>query len=330
MASLLSRYSLVLVVVTLFSACNDSGNNSASQPFLHVSVTDYYFGTRDVGTTTTQKVELTNRSGDIYPLHHLSLKGENADEFNVNFGGGITLNPSQKIAVDVSFTPVTNGTKSAALDIDYEIIPQVTTEDNLNEQLYYQAQDMELAAAYPESREQYREYLDKKPVTVNRKRAEIKLPVLDESDRYGDGPDLTLYVTALNQRDGGDSTVALKTLQRLIRQYPDSYLRDDALYLSGYIQLIDHDDPSRAQLTMSRLRKYHPDSSYFDTALYSEALSYEEMGDVAAARQHFDELKERHRSTAWASIGLTVAKDEFVSRLWLQRATTSLDRLAQL
>jgi len=320
------RWLGVTALVLGLSSCG-GGKPEAPVAFLHVSVSDFYFGTRNVGTTAMQTIEISNRSGDVYPIHHLTIKGPDADEFNISFGGGITLNPSQKIAVDVSFSPLTNGSKNALLDIDYEIIEQVSAADNLNEQTYYAARDLEAEQRYTESRERYEDYLDNNPATVNRKRAEMKLPVLDESERYGTDADSGLYMQAMNNREEGRTAEALANLEDLLQSAPGGYLNDDAIYLTGYIQLIDHDDPVRAAATMARLRSVYPDSTYFDTALYSEALSLEEMGDTAAARLRLEELIERHRSASWARFNLNMPRDEFVSRLWFKRASDSLARL---
>ncbi|MBX2886421.1 MAG: tetratricopeptide repeat protein [Granulosicoccus sp.] len=323
----LKLVTIMPVLALALSACGGEEAPKNNATFLHVSVSDFYFGTRNVGTTATQKIELSNRSGDIYPLNRLTLKGVNADEFNTNFGGGITLNPGQKVAVDVSFTPLTNGPKNAVLDVDYEVITQVTEEDNLNEQVYYEARDLESAGEYSKSGQQYNEYLSNKPVTLNKKRAEIKLPVLSEADRHGAGEELDQYLQAINSRHDGASAESLETLEALVESYPDSYLADDALYLQGYIQLLDYDDPGRATDTMADLRKQYPDSTYFDTALYSEAIAYEQLGDATAARKLFDQLIARHKSETWARINLNMPKDDFVSRLWFQRASDGLARL---
>lgn len=318
------RLALAALAVGLSSCESGSSTPAAGAAFLQVSVSEFYFGTRNVGTTAIQKIELANQSGDVYPINRLTLKGLNADEFNTNFSGGITLNPSQKIAIDVSFSPLSDGLKNAVLDIDYEIIKQVSEEDNLNEKTFYAALKSEEAGDYASSQSQYEQYLSNKPVTVNKKRAEIKLPVLSESDRHGTGEEFNYYLQALNSRDDGNTAASLDSLDALLANDPDSYLADDAVYLQGYIQLMDHDDPERAVVTMAKLRKQYPDSTYFDTALYSEALAHEELGDLPAARSHLEELIERHRSETWAKLNLNMPKDNFLSRMWFERASARL------
>ena len=166
---------------------NEAPREEAVPQFLHASMPDFYFGTRDVGTQSTQTIELLNRSGDIYPLHGLELVGANAEEFRTNFFGEITLNPAEKLLVDVTFVPLTDGQKTASLHIDYDIIQQVSLRDNLNEQAYYEADELEQKGEFEASAATYKNYLANKPVTSNKRKAAIKFPVLTESENHGDG-----------------------------------------------------------------------------------------------------------------------------------------------
>ena len=189
---------LTVAVLTL-GACGgggsgSGGSKSAITPYLNVSVPEFYFGTRNVGTTATQSIELSNRSADIYPINRVTLNGQNAEEFELNFTGGITLRPSEKVALDVSFIPLFEGLKSADIKVEYDIISQATAEDNLNEQLFYEARSLENKRHYDVSLARYQDYMASDPVTVNKTRAAIKLPVLNESQNYGEGPDFTQYV----------------------------------------------------------------------------------------------------------------------------------------
>ena len=134
--------------------------------------------------------------------------------------------------------------------------------------------------------------------------------------------------TALNQRDEGASRAAIASLDSLMAQYPDSYLADDALYLKGYIALIDNKDYEAALEHMQRLQANYPDSTYLDTAIYSEALALEETGEWDLAADKYNELLERHRSGTWAALSLNLARDNFTSRLWFERANQGLDRVA--
>ena len=320
----------------LLVACGGGGGasvgavNDERATYLNVSVTDFYFGTRNVGTSTDQQIELTNWSGDIYPINKLTINGQDAEEFGVDFHGGVSLGPSQKIALNLTFTPVTDGVKTAQLDVDYDVIPQVTAAANQNEQLFYAAAAHEDSRDYKKSLKKYQQYLDGKPVTVNKKRAAIKLPVLAESGRYGTGRDFSMYVAAMNQRDDGNLDNSIQLLNKLIAQYPKSFLADDAQYFKGYIQLMDQKDYLAASHSLQTFRKKFPDSSYRDTALYAEAQALENLGKHAMARARYFDLMDLHRSTSVMTLGLNVAKDNFVSRMWFERADRGMNRLKSL
>jgi len=296
-------------------------------PYLNASVDEFYFGTRNVGTRATQLIELANRSADIYPIKRLALRGQNAEEFLLNFNGEVTLNPSEKVTLEVSFIPLTEGLKNASLDIDYDIVVKGGAVDSLNEQLYYDAAELEKRRKYELSLARYKSYIESDPVTPNKQRAAIKLPVIGESQKYGDGPDFTQYVDAVNSRDQGEHDKALGTLDDLLKQYPDSYLADDALYLKGYIKLIDQEKYSEAQQDLAQLQNDFPESTYIDTAIYSEALALENAGQHDLAASKYESLLQRHRSPAWSAISLNVAKDNLNSRLWFDRANLGLKRL---
>jgi len=294
--------------------------------FLVASMPDFYFGTRDIGTRSTQSIELLNRSGDIYPLHSLELTGANAEEFQTNFFGEITLNPAEKITVDVTFVPLTDGQKTASLHIDYDIIKQVTLKDNLNEQAFYEADELEQKGEFEASADTYKSYLAGKPVTSNKRKASIKFPVLSESENHGDGPDFQQYLNAVNKREESDYIGAIANLNNLLVEQPDSIYADDALYMRGYIQLMDNGDYRGARDSMSQLRSNYPDTKYYDTALYSEALANDEMGESKQAGELYQDLKDRHTSEAAKFLSLDLPRDNYLSRLWFDRAKQGLDR----
>lgn len=311
------------------AGCSGGGDSTpANTSYLNVSLPDFYFGTRDVGTTATQTIELANWSGDIYPLHGLTINGTNAEEFNTNFSGGITLNPSEKILVDLTFEPLSDGQKNAVLDIDYDIIAQVTEAENVVEQDFYAAKSLETQRKYNASLGKYQAYLDANPATINKKRAAIKLPVLAEGELYGSGEDFDQYLAALNARDEGRTGAAIEILETISRDSVGSYLEDDAIYLTGYIQLIDDENYAAASATMADLIDQFPDSTYYDSALYSIALALEEAGETDKALDKYRELINRHRSDTWAALKLNVAKDNYLSRMWFSRANQGLDRIA--
>jgi len=328
----LQRFFLAAACMTasvLVASCSGGGSKTPSAEFLVASVPDFYFGTRNVGTASTQQISLANRSGDIYPIKKLQLLGPDAEEFETNFIGDITLQPAEKILVDVTFQPLTDGQKVAALNIEYDIIQQVSTEANINEQHYYQAADYEKQGHLDKSAESYKSYLQGGAATSNKRKAVVKFPVLSESERHGSGPDFQLYLEAVNHREDNDHIAAITHLNELLVKQPNSTYADDALYLRGYIELMDTGNYRGARNTMAELRERHPDSKYYDTALFSEALANDEMGERDRAGELYLELKARHTSEGAKMLGLDLPKDNYLSRLWFDRAKQGMARTVE-
>jgi len=293
--------------------------------YLFVSAPDFYFGTRDVGTSATQQIELANRGGDIYPINSVIVTGEHAEEFVVDLRDPVTLNPAEKISLGVTFAPIDQGRKFAELDIDFDTIVQVDAATNANEQNYYRARDLEDQGDYRASFEAYDEYVDNRPVTVNKRRAAIKLPVIREASVYGSDADFELYLDAMNAREAGELERATAALDTLLLLYGDSYLADDALYLKGYIDLMDRADHASSLQSFQALRSRYPDTTYYDTALYGEALAQQGLGNHVLARSIYLDLRLRH--TGVDTLGITLPKDDLLSRLWFERASDGLASL---
>jgi len=319
------------VTLLALQACSESGGGATTNTpgvggsYLHVSVPDFYFGTRDVGTTATQAITIANRGADVYPIKTIKVTGDHADEFKTDFYDEIVLNPAEAINLQVTFEPVTDGRKFAALDIDFDTIEKATAAQNEHEQTYYKARDMEKAGNYDQSLATYDSYMRGNPITKNKKHAAIKAPVLKEAALYGEGQDLDLYLNAMNARDAGDYDRAVSELQAIEVMHSDSYLADDAAYMRAYIDLIDKKDYPAAEKSMKQLRKQFPDSTYYDTALYSEGVAHQEMGNRQLARSIFEDLKYRH--TGASAFGIELSKDNIVSRMWFDRAEQALEAL---
>ena len=319
-----------LAPLLLVAACESGGGGGSPAPigpgpngsYLFVSAPDFYFGTRDVGTRATQPIELVNRGADVYPINAVAVTGEHAEEFVVELRDPITLNPSEGVRIDVTFAPIDQGRKFAELDIDFDTIVQAPPEASETEQTFYRARDLEERGDYQGSLDAYDDYIAADPVTVNKRRAAIKLPVIREAERYGSDDDFELYLAAMNARDDGQLERATNALDTLLVLHPDSYIADDALYLSAYIALIDREDYATALRSLQRLRSSYPDTSYYDTALYGEALAQQGLGNDALARSILLDLRARH--TAVDALGLRLPKDDLVSRLWFERASDAL------
>jgi len=333
----LHRRTLALSVFAtlILNACGGGGGSEpelAPAPngsYLFVDSSNYYFGTTDVGTVRTQTIELVNRGGDIYPIKSFAVSGDNREEFTSDFYGPITLNPAEAVRLNVTFQPVSDGRKFADIEIDFDTIVQVTEKQNQNEQKYYEAQDLERVQDYPAATKKYGEYIQTGPVVdINKRRAAIKLPVIKESTTYGDGDNFKDYLAAMNARESGDMAGALAQIDQVMITSSNSYIADDALYLKGYIQLMDTQDYAGAQKTMQQLRRLYPDSTYYDTALYSEALALQSLGNENLATEILLDLRYKH--TGIDTLGITLPKDNIVSRMWFDRASDALKTLGAI
>jgi len=324
-----------LVVVALGSfgllhGCGGSSGPKAPTPgvggsYLHVSVPDFYFGTREVGTQASQTINIANRGADAYPIKSIKVTGDHADEFSTDFYKEIVLNPAEAIDLEVNFAPVTDGRKYAALDIDFETIVKAPAAKSRHEQKYYQARDLEQAGQYDQSLAAYDDYMQGEPATKNKIKAAIKAPVLKEAALYGEGADFDLYLNAMNARESGQFDRAFADLDTIEILHSDSYLADDAAYLRAYINLIDKKDYRAAEKSMKKLRTDYPDSNYYDTALYSEGVAHQQMGNRQIARNIFEDLKYRH--TGVDVLGVQLSKDNLISRMWFDRAEQALANL---
>lgn len=330
-----------MLAAVVLQACSSGGSSSTggkttpelgeNGTYLFISTPQFYFGTNDVGTSATQKIQIANRGADIYTLNSLGIEPsdnggmDDVEQYTTDIIDEVVLNPAEAITVGITFQPITEGRKFADFIVDYETLQQVEESVNVNEQKFYKAKDLEDSGDYQAAKQSYSDYIDGDPVTVNKRKAAIKLPVISESEVYGDGEDFDMYLAALDQRESGDLENASVQLEIIHTLYSDGYLADDALYLQGYIQLMDEKDYSAALQTMQKLRNEYPDSTYYDTALYSEAMAQQELGNSAIAREILLDLRYRH--TGVDTLGITLAKDNLVSRLWFDRANEALDRM---
>lgn len=326
----LTKYTLSAAALIVLQACGGGSSPSAPTPgvggsYLHVSVPDFYFGTREVGTTAVQQIEIANRGGDSYPIKKITVTGDHADEFTTDFYDKIELGPAEAMKLNITFEPLTDGRKSAALDIDFDTIKLVTEKQNQHEQEYYRAVDLEKSQEYGKSLQAYDDYIRGEPATKNKYKAAIKAPVLKEAALYGEGPDFDMYLNAMNARNAGEYDKALAELDAFEVLHTESYLADDAAYMRAYIELMDKKDYAAAEKSMKALRNDYPDSNYYDTALYSEGLAHQEMGNRQIARNIFEDLKYRH--TGAEAFGIALAKDNILSRMWFERAENALDAL---
>lgn len=335
------RICAIAFSVFLLSSCDNGSSKSdvaqgkrSGESYLYISPAEFYFSTQNVGSTTTQPIDISNRGADVYELSSMRVVGNpldpedpeyHPDEFAVEIVDTVVLEPAQSIRLGVSFKPLTEQQKQANFVIDYETIVRASPEANNLEQRYYNGLQLEQKGDYGAASRTYRTYLDGEPQTVNKRLAATKLPIVEQSTIYGKGSDLKAYLTALNQRNIGDAAAALKTLDLFNNKYRESYLADDALYLSGYIQLMDLQNSSDAIVTMRQLRTRYPDTTYYDTSIYSEAIAQKDVGNKNRAKIMLTELQLRH--TGMVVLGVGFSKDNLLSRLWFNRARDQLKSL---
>ncbi|MEM7257171.1 MAG: tetratricopeptide repeat protein, partial [Pseudomonadota bacterium] len=172
--------------------------------------------------------------------------------------------------------------------------------------------------------QEYRDYLNDGSTTDNKARAMIKLSLLEEADVYGIGKDFNLYKSALNLRDDGDIDGSVAALTDLVNNYNDSYLIDDARYMLGYITLVDQSDFEKSIELMQGVIDQHPDSNYVDTALYSQGIAEYELGNLEKSEEIFLSLRERHTGVQLGLFEMRWPKDNYVSRLWFDKADEQL------
>ena len=344
----LTNYLTISLAALVCAACSGGGSDDSSttttttadvrgvngtylfvthngQEFGNDSAEYLYYATRDVGSSDSMTLRIANQGADIYPLTKISLVGNNADEFSTLVFDEITLQPAEFINVDVAFEPITEGEKSASLNIAYDTIVMVDESVNINEQAYYKANELESEGQFRSASIAYQDYLANDPVTSNKTRAAIRLPIINEASTYAEDDELDLYLQAMRERDDKEYAQSLITLNTFATLYPDSYLADDALYLQGYIQLNDLQDPDAALLAMQSLRDTYPDTTYYDTSLYADALAQIDAGNRQDAEQILVALKDRH--TGIDIFGIQTPKDNLMSRLWFKRSTQALETL---
>lgn len=155
-------------------------------------------------------------------------------------------------------------------------------------------------------------------------KARTRISVLSEA--VDAGAALVPYLQALDQRDRGEPLHAIESLRRLIADYPNSTLVDDALYLSAYIQVLDRYDFAAALKLLEMLKQQHPSGSYADAGDYLEAISLEQMGHTRQAQLAFMSLRDKHTALA-LPFGYRWPKGNVMSRYWYERANGRLEIL---
>lgn len=324
---------VIAIALVMIQGCEDDGDSSEpgsggadDGSYLAVSHSEMYFGASKLGVSKTDQLIITNQSADNYTIESITVSG--ATDYTIDYENvAAMLSPGQRIPVSVNYNPSATGYTVGALEITHSTETLASASKSRLEQKYYNAQELEGAQKYDESLDEYKDYISGAPVTENKRRANTKVPVLTESSKYGTGDELRLYSSALDDRELENSDTALAKLDELISAHPDSYLVDDAMYMRGYIHMMDTFEYEKASSSMQALRKANPDSSYYDTALYVEAMAEQELGNTEAARSRYHELRDRHTGVSIDVFEVQWPKDTYIAKLWFDRSSQGLESL---
>lgn len=206
-------------------------------------------------------------------------------------------------------------------DIKISDIPQDV------EDLFKLAERLENEGRYQDALDHYRHYHQQAVHSVNREHARFKIKLIDEALSRNAVPALRRYLQALYHRRQNDFTAAHRFCLRLINEFPQSHLADDALHLSAYIKLVDEADYQGAIETYTELLERYPDTAYVDSALYGQALSYEHQQQYEPAQALLLNLEKKHTAFSIGLVNVALPKDNLLSRLWFNRAKRRLDIL---
>lgn len=199
-----------------------------------------------------------------------------------------------------------------------------------NEPVIASARLSEANGDYAGAVDYYKQFLQSNPDSNLSSQVMTRISVLQEAVREGGTEEaLALFLEALDKRAVRDIEGAGERLTALLAEHPGSYLRDDAIYLQGYIAMMDAYQYEKAHALFRRLKNEYPDSSYIDTALYSEAISLEQLGNTEGATRVFKELRERHTEFSLSIVGVRWPKSTYLSRYWYDRANNRLKLISE-
>ncbi|MGI9547261.1 MAG: choice-of-anchor D domain-containing protein [Flavobacteriaceae bacterium] len=98
--------------------CFSKGPLGVTDPEIGVTPNPYNYGLLIPGTSTQQTFEIANLGGAPLEISSVTLAGEDVDDFNIVSGGDpITVDVGGTTDIVVSFSPSSNGVKSAVLQI---------------------------------------------------------------------------------------------------------------------------------------------------------------------------------------------------------------------
>ncbi|HEV2383552.1 MAG TPA: FG-GAP-like repeat-containing protein [Terriglobia bacterium] len=101
-----------------FAATSSGAVSVMLQTTLGLSSGALGYAAQDSGTTSPpQEVTLTNMGTTVLNLTSISLTGSDPGDYSLNSGCGATLGPGANCTLTITFTPTTNGTRTASVFI---------------------------------------------------------------------------------------------------------------------------------------------------------------------------------------------------------------------
>ena len=119
-------------------------------------------------------------------------------------------------------------------------------------------------------------------------------PVVQVSDK-------DLYKQAFNAMEAGDLETAKSIFEKLVEQYPDSSLADNALYWIGEIYY-SHNDYETAVNYFNQVIEKYPGANKVPAAMLKLALCYKGMGEIDKAKEILQEVISKYPNTPEAGI----------------------------
>ena len=150
---------------------------------------------------------------------------------------------------------------------------------------------------------------------------QTRIAVLQEARDAGDA--LSMFLSALDMRDAGKTSEAMRALDWIASEHPVSVLADDALYVTAYLLVMDRYDFAMARTVLAELRTRFPDSAYRDSADYLDAIALEQQGETDRAKQALIELRDRHTALS-LPLNFRWPVGSVLSRYWFDRADRRL------
>ncbi|MBU0498898.1 MAG: tetratricopeptide repeat protein [Gammaproteobacteria bacterium] len=202
-----------------------------------------------------------------------------------------------------------------------ELIDRYPESDEGREALYLLARAKELQGHFPEALAAYGQFLKLSPHNIHRLEARLKIGLL-RAGSQGENSILQGMLEAIDLRATNRYDRAIAQLTALAEAHPADPLADDALHLAASIQLLDHDDSVAAEGLYRRLIRDYPESTLLENAYYGLGMALEKQDRRQEAREIYTEIKQRH--IAVSLFGAEVVKDNFYSRLWFNKVQARL------